>query len=71
MTKDEEKEVIRVCGPDYEHLDIPAFRRRGSRIRLSSEAGGSQCIVIKIMKKARKQLKGRHLNKVIAKVVRY
>ncbi len=27
MTKEEEKEVIRVCGPNYEKTDIPAFIR--------------------------------------------
>ena len=28
MTKEEEKEVIRVCGEDYEESDIPAYIRK-------------------------------------------
>ena len=28
MTAEEEKEVIRVCGKDYDGLDIPAYIRR-------------------------------------------
>jgi len=27
MTQEEEKEVIRVCGPNYEESDIPTFIR--------------------------------------------
>lgn len=27
MTQEEEKEVIRVCGPNYEEKDIPAYIR--------------------------------------------
>ena len=27
MTKEEEAEVIRVCGPDYDYEDIPAYIR--------------------------------------------
>jgi len=34
MTEEEEKEVIRVCGPNYEESDIPAYiRNRDKRIR--------------------------------------
>lgn len=33
MTAAEEREVIRVCGPDYEESDIPAYiRNRKKRI---------------------------------------
>lgn len=33
MTPEEEREVIRVCGPDYEESDIPAYiRNRKKRI---------------------------------------
>ncbi|PIS14452.1 hypothetical protein COT64_02565 [Candidatus Shapirobacteria bacterium CG09_land_8_20_14_0_10_39_12] len=28
MTKKEEKEVIRVCGENYDEIDIPAYIRR-------------------------------------------
>ena len=28
MTAEEEKEVIRVCGKDYDGLDIPAYIRK-------------------------------------------
>ena len=29
MTQEEEKEIIRVCGPDYDYWDIPpAIRKR-------------------------------------------
>ena len=31
MTKNEEKEVIRVCGENYEPSDIPAFIRDRDR----------------------------------------
>ena len=28
MTKEEEKEIIRVCGKDYGYWDIPAYIRK-------------------------------------------
>jgi len=28
MTQKEEKEIIRVCGPNYKEIDIPAYIRR-------------------------------------------
>jgi|GEM_PF-4709166 len=31
MTQAEKKEVIRVCGPDYDELDIPAYIRNRDR----------------------------------------
>jgi len=28
MTKEEEKEIIRICGKDYDYRDIPAYIRK-------------------------------------------
>lgn len=28
MTKNEEKEIVRVCGPNYEESDIPSYIRK-------------------------------------------
>jgi len=28
MTNEEKKEVVRICGPNYEYLDIPAYIRQ-------------------------------------------
>jgi len=28
MTEQEEKEIVRVCGKDYDYLDIPAYIRK-------------------------------------------
>jgi tRNA nucleotidyltransferase (CCA-adding enzyme) len=37
MTKNEEKEVIRVCGPNYEESDIPAFIRKRDENKARAE----------------------------------
>lgn len=34
MTREEEREVIRVCGPDYEESDIPAYIRNRKRFEV-------------------------------------
>lgn len=37
MTLEEEKEVIRVCGSDYEESDIPAYmRQRKEKVTLAT-----------------------------------
>ena len=37
MTKEEEKEVIRVCGENYEENDIPAYIRKRDLEKLEAE----------------------------------
>ena len=37
MTKEEKKEVIRVCGENYEESDIPAYIRRRDLEKLEAE----------------------------------
>ena len=37
MTKQEEKEIIRVCGPNYKESDIPAFIRNRDLKELEAE----------------------------------
>lgn len=37
MTHEEEKEVIRVCGPDYEEADVPAYIRKRDLEKLDQE----------------------------------
>lgn len=45
MTKAEEKEVIRVCGPDYDYEDIPAYiRERDENKNRKSECCGARMI---------------------------
>jgi len=40
MTNQEQKEVIRVCGPDYKESDIPSYlRNRDARIEEHKEKG--------------------------------
>ena len=43
MTKEEEKEVIRVCGENYEEIDIPAYiRRRDEQEARAMEAAAEE-----------------------------
>ena len=46
MTKQENKEIIRVCGPNFEESDIPAF------IRLR-DAGAEDCLAEEIRSEAK------------------